>query len=95
LAIKPEDVSRIAILAKLHVSEAHAKRLAEDMNQILEFVEQMQSINTSATEPLGNPLEIKQPLRADIVTESNQRELLQACAPETENGLFLVPKVIE
>lgn len=95
MAIKPEDVSRIAYLAKLQVSEAHATRLAEDMNQILGFVEQMQSIDTSATEPLGNPLEIKQPLRADVVTETNQREVLQACAPETGDGLFLVPKVIE
>ncbi len=65
------------------------------MNSILGLVDQMQAVDTSGIEPLAHPLEASQRLRPDQVTESNQRDRYQAIAPATENGLYLVPKVIE
>ena len=95
MAIKPEEVATIANLARLEVTEESSTKLTHDLSQILDFVEQMQNADTQNIAPLSNPLEMTQPLRDDLVTEENQRESLQSNAPATENGLFLVPKVIE
>lgn len=95
MAIKPDQVKTIAYLARIEVTDEHARKLTQDLSQILSFVDQMQSVNTENVEPLSNPLEIFQPLRPDQVTETNQRDLLQSVAPATEDGLFLVPRVIE
>lgn len=65
------------------------------MNSILGLVDQMQAVDTTGVEPLAHPLETTQRLRPDQVTESNQRDRYQAVAPSTENGLYLVPKVID
>ena len=95
MAIEPEEVKKIAYLARIQVNEESAAKLTHDLSQILDFVDQMKSVDTATIEPLSNPLEMSQPLRTDWVTETDQREALQAIAPAIENGLFLVPRVIE
>lgn len=95
MSIKPDQVKNIAYLARIQVTEEHARKLTQDLSQILSFVDQMQSVDTENVEPLSNPLEIFQPLRPDEVTEKNQRDSLQSVAPATEEGLFLVPRVID
>jgi len=95
VAIKAEEIAQVAYLARIQVTEQHTESLTKDLNQILDFVDQMKSVDTSSIAPLGNPLEANQPLRADDVTEENEREALLSNAPATTDGLFLVPKVIE
>ena len=65
------------------------------MENILELADQMQSIDTTGIEPVSNPLDATQSLRPDVVTETNQRELFQSIAPATDDGLYLVPRVVE
>ncbi|WP_369601729.1 Asp-tRNA(Asn)/Glu-tRNA(Gln) amidotransferase subunit GatC [Hahella sp. SMD15-11] len=95
MAIDKTDLDKIAYLARLSIDPAQADRVLQDMDRILDFVDQMQQVDTTGIEPLAHPIEARQRLREDRVTESNQREALLKNAPATENGLFLVPKVIE
>ena len=88
-------VKKVAVLAQLELDPHEMKRLMAGMQQILDLAEQMQSIDTKGVEPVSNPLDATQQLRRDEVTEKNQRELYQSIAPATEDGLYLVPKVIE
>jgi aspartyl-tRNA(Asn)/glutamyl-tRNA(Gln) amidotransferase subunit C len=82
-------------LARLHISDAEADEVTNRITDILALIDQMQSVNTEGVEPLAHPLDVVQRLRPDVVTEENQREALQSLAPATEDGLFLVPRVIE
>ena len=88
-------VKKVAVLAQLELDPHEMKRLMAGMQKILDLAEQMQSIDTKGIEPVSNPLDSTQLIRRDEVTEKNQRELYQSIAPETEDGLYLVPKVIE
>lgn len=91
---KPE-VENIAHLARLSVADSEVDKYVEELSRILEFVEQLSDIDTDGIVPMAHPLEMTQRLRPDKITESDQRIEFQACAPATENGLYLVPKVIE
>ena len=95
MALERCDVEKIAHLARLGLNEADLPRTTDALNSILGLVDQMQAVDTTGIEPLAHPLEASQRLRADQVTEKNQREAYQAIAPAVENGLYLVPKVIE
>ncbi|MBB2495480.1 Asp-tRNA(Asn)/Glu-tRNA(Gln) amidotransferase subunit GatC [Aquipseudomonas ullengensis] len=95
MALERSDVEKIAHLARLGLNEADIPRTTETLNNILGLVDAMQAVNTDGIEPLAHPLEATQRLRADQVTEQNQRAAYQAIAPAVENGLYLVPKVIE
>lgn len=95
MSLDRSQVESVAKLARLKISEADMPDYLNSLNSILELVDKMQAVDTTDVEPLANPLDAVQRLRADIVTETNQREALQANAPSTEDGLFLVPKVIE
>jgi aspartyl-tRNA(Asn)/glutamyl-tRNA(Gln) amidotransferase subunit C len=99
MALTPQDVSRIAHLARLDLQAAESAALLSQLNGFFSIVEQMSAVDTSGVEPLYTPLsaiqEVSLRLREDLVTESNQRELNQRSAPAVEDGLFLVPKVIE
>lgn len=95
MSLSPAEVEKIAHLARLAISEADISIYARNLSSILELVEQMNAVDTSGVAPLAHPLEMAQRLRADEVSEENQRELFQAIAPCTEAGLYLVPKVIE
>lgn len=95
MALQRCDVEKIAHLARLGLNEAELPHITDALNSILGLVDKMQAVDTDGIEPLAHPLEASQRLRADQVTERNQREAYQAIAPATENGLYLVPKVIE
>lgn len=98
MALTPEDVSRIAHLARLELEPAEAAAMLTQLNGFFRIVGQMSAVDTSGVEPLYTPLsavqQVELRLRNDIVTETDQRELNQRSAPLVEDGLFLVPKVI-
>ena len=95
MSITSNEVTKIAHLARLSIPPEAVERDAHDLSGILALVEHMNQLDVQGIEPMAHPLDMSQRLRADVVTESNQRDLLQAHAPAVENGLFLVPKVIE
>ena len=95
MALERSDVEKIAHLARLGLNDADLPRTTEALNSSLGLIDQLQAVDTSGIEPLAHPLEASQRLRADVVTESNHREAYQSIAPAVENGLYLVPKVIE
>lgn len=89
------EVRKIAHLARLGVAEADIPDYARDLGAILALVAQMNEVDTAGVEPLAHPLDMVQRMRPDEVTETDQRQRLQAGAPLTEDGLYLVPRVIE
>ena len=94
-ALSAKDVEQIAILSRLAVDPAKAAAHAEGLNKILSLMQTLQSIDTTDIEPLKSPFDHAQPLRDDVVSETNQRDQYQAIAPATQDGLYLVPRVIE
>ena len=100
MPLELSDVERIAQLAQLEVTDTQVQKTAGQLNNILAMVEQLRSIDTTGVEPLAHPISafrdnVALRLRDDAVTEENHRTEYQACAPAVENGLYLVPKVIE
>ncbi|MCQ4232626.1 MAG: Asp-tRNA(Asn)/Glu-tRNA(Gln) amidotransferase subunit GatC [Pseudomonas sp.] len=95
MALERCEVEKIAHLARLGLDEGDLPRTTETLNNILGLIDRMQAVDTTGVEPLAHPLEATQRLRADQVTETNHRDEYQAIAPAVENGLYLVPKVIE
>lgn len=95
MALERTEVEKIAHLARLGLSEADLPRTTETLNNILGLIDRMQAVDTTGIEPLAHSLETTQRLRADVVTERNQRDAYQAIAPAVEEGLYLVPRVIE
>lgn len=95
MSLGPSQVREIAHLARLAIDGNDIPAYAENLSRILDFVEQLSSIATNGVEPLAHPLEMPQRLRADTIEEHDQRELFQSIAPATQDGLYLVPKVIE
>ncbi len=95
MSLTIDDVKRIAHLARIEVTEADAHATLEKLGGILGLIEQMQAVDTTGIEPMSHSQDVTQRLRDDVVTEINQRELFQSIAPAVENGLYLVPKVIE
>ena len=90
-----EQVTRIALLARLELGPAEAAAMQHELNAILAMVDRMGGVDTAGVEPMAHPQEAAQRLRADRVTEPDQREAFQAIAPAVEDGLYLVPQVIE
>jgi len=95
MSLDKSDIERIAHLARLDISEQEVPEYAKSISSILNLIDQMQATDTEGVLPLAHPLDAVQRLRKDEVSESNQRERLQQNAPAIENGLFLVPRVIE
>lgn len=95
MSLSLDDVSRIARLARIEISSAETAQIRDQLNGILAFVEQLQTVNTDGIEPMAHAVDVVQRLRPDAVTETDRRDDFQAIAPETEAGLYLVPKVIE
>lgn len=95
MALDRSDVEKIAHLARLGLNDADIPQTTAAINNILGLVDQMQAVDTTGIEPLAHPLEASQRLRADVVTEHNNRDSYQAIAPAVEKGLYLVPKVLD
>ncbi len=89
------DVNKIAHLARLGIEEQNVAAYANDLNGVLALMTQMSELDTTGVKPMAHPMDQIQRLRLDDVTETNQRDYFQTIAPQTEEGLFLVPKVIE
>ena len=95
MSIEVDEVKKIAKLASLNVDDADIQSYATNLSNILDLVAQMDAIDTSGVTPMSHPFDVVQRLREDVVTDFNHREDFQAIAPVTEDGLYLVPKVIE
>jgi aspartyl-tRNA(Asn)/glutamyl-tRNA(Gln) amidotransferase subunit C len=99
MALTPSEVSRIALLARLELDESEQAAMRVQLNGFFDIVERMRAVDTSGVEPLYTPLSaigaVELRLREDAVTEADQRALSQRSAPAVEDGLFLVPRVIE
>jgi aspartyl-tRNA(Asn)/glutamyl-tRNA(Gln) amidotransferase subunit C len=95
MSLSLDDVKRIAHLARIRVSEGEAEQTRDQLNGIFDLIAAMQAVDTSGVAPMAHARDVFQRLRADAVTEPNRREAFQAVAPQTEAGLYLVPKVIE
>lgn len=99
MSLTSNDLQRLANLARLELQSAQSEALLGQMNAFFDIVEQMRSVDTTGVEPLSHPvatvMDVALRLREDVVREPNQREANQQSAPAVEQGLFLVPKVIE
>ena len=99
MSLTPDDIARIANLARLELQPDESERMLTQINGFFNIVEAMRAVDTSGVEPLAHPVAVIQDialrLREDVVSEPNQREANQRRAPAVERGLFLVPKVIE
>jgi aspartyl-tRNA(Asn)/glutamyl-tRNA(Gln) amidotransferase subunit C len=95
MALTAADVAKIAHLARLHLNAEEEAQVTRRLNDILSLIDQLQAADTTGIEPMAHPMDATQPLRDDVVTETNHRDAYQKMAPATEAGLYLVPKVIE
>ncbi len=90
-----KDIQRIATLSRIEVAPSDVNELSNKLNGIFQLIEEMRAVDTTGVEPMSHAMDVVQRLREDKVTEINQRERFQAIAPQTDAGLYLVPKVIE
>ncbi|MBT8127447.1 MAG: Asp-tRNA(Asn)/Glu-tRNA(Gln) amidotransferase subunit GatC [Gammaproteobacteria bacterium] len=95
MSLDANDIKAIAKLARLKIDEADVPGYATNLSNILDLVEHMNSVDTEGVVPMSHPMDVAQRLREDIVTETNQRDELQKNAPAVQDGLYLVPRVIE
>lgn len=95
MSLSLDEVRHIAKLARLELAPGELEATQAKLNGIFSLIEEMQAVDTDGVEPMSHPQELAQRLRPDAVTETDCRAAFQAVAPQTEAGLYLVPKVIE
>ncbi len=95
MSLSQDDVKRIARLARIEIDDAQAEATQGQLNTIFDLIATMQAVDTRDIAPMAHAQEVYQRLREDAVTESDRHAAFQAVAPAVENGLYLVPKVIE
>ena len=95
MSLTADDVARLAILARLELSAQEAERTLSQLNSVFDLIGQLQAVDTAGVEPMTHPIAMSLRLREDQVTETDARERYQQVAPATEQGLYLVPRVIE
>ncbi len=95
MSLSTADVQKVARLARLAMNNTEIEAARAQMSGIFELIAQMQAVNTTGIAPMSHAQDLSQRLRDDVVTETNQRELFQSIAPQVEDGLYLVPQVIE
>ncbi len=95
MAVSTSDIAKLAELARIAISDNTAEEAARSISDVLALVDQLQAVDTRGVLPMAHPLDAVQRLRPDEVTEPNQRERFQAIAPATQDGLYLVPQVID
>lgn len=91
----PAEIHKLADLAKIEIDDTHIAEVTARISDVLALVDQLQAVDTRDVTPMAHPLDAVQRLRPDQVTETDCREAYQAIAPESEAGLYLVPKVID
>jgi aspartyl-tRNA(Asn)/glutamyl-tRNA(Gln) amidotransferase subunit C len=95
MSLSIEDVHRIALLARLELSAEEASGTRQQLNEIFGLIEGMKAVNTEGVEPMSHAQDLVLRLRPDEVTEPDLRQRYQSVAPQVEQGLYLVPRVIE
>jgi len=95
MPLNHDDIRRIAHLARIAVTDQEVSEIGQKLAGIFNMIEQMRAVDTSNVAPMSHGIDVVQRLREDKVSETDQRELFQSLAPQVENGLYLVPKVIE
>jgi aspartyl-tRNA(Asn)/glutamyl-tRNA(Gln) amidotransferase subunit C len=95
MSLSLPEVKRVALLARIEITDREAEAAQGQLNDIFKLIEQMQSVDTEGIAPMAHGQDVVQRLREDQVTETDQHALYQSIAPQVENGLYLVPKVIE
>ena len=95
MSISQQDIARVADLARIRIDESAVGDVTRRIGGILAMIDQMQAVDTEAVTPMANPLDATQRLRDDVVSDTDMRERFLAIAPASEDGLFLVPRVIE
>ena len=95
MSLSDDQIRRLARLARIALQPGETREVGERLNRILALVAQMQAVDTAGVEPMSHALDLVQRLRPDEVAESDRRELYQSVAPAVEDGLYVVPKVIE
>ena len=95
MSLDKEQVQQIAVLARLKLADDEFAETVEKLSRIVDFVDQLAQADTSGVVPMAHPLDVAQRLRPDEVTERDERDHFQQNAPSTQDGLYLVPKVIE
>ena len=95
MTLSADEVRHIAKLARIELADGDLDATQAKLNGIFGLIEEMQAVNTDGVEPMSHPQELAQRLREDAVSETDRRDTYQAIAPQTEAGLYLVPKVIE
>jgi aspartyl-tRNA(Asn)/glutamyl-tRNA(Gln) amidotransferase subunit C len=95
MALSPDQIRLIARLARIALRADESAAVGERLNRVLAMLDQLKAVDTEGIEPMSHALDVVQPLRSDAVTEGDQRALFQSGAPAVEDGLYLVPKVIE
>jgi aspartyl-tRNA(Asn)/glutamyl-tRNA(Gln) amidotransferase subunit C len=95
MSLTPDDVRRIARLARIAIEPEESSTVLEGLNRVLELVGEMRKVDTAGIEPMAHALDLVQRMRPDAVKEGDQRAAYQAVAPAAADGLYLVPKVIE
>ena len=95
MSLTQDDVKRIASLARIEIDDAQAQAAQAQLNSIFDLIATMQAVDTRGIAPMAHAQEVYQRLRDDVVTESDRHAAFQAIAPAIENGLYLVPRVVE
>ena len=93
--VGPDDVRKIARLARLHVEEAQLSAIADDLNGILGWIEQLNEVDVEGVEPMTSAVDMRAPMRSDDVTAGGIRDKVLANAPKAEDGFFVVPRSVE
>ena len=95
MSIDSKEIEKVAVLSRLKFDQEQLSEVTERLTSVLDFIDQLHQADTQGIQPMAHPMDAVQRLRTDKVTETNQRDKYQKVAPSTENGLYLVPKVIE
>lgn len=95
MSVTTEQLADVATLARLRLDPEHSQPLTQAFNEILSLVDQLQALELGTVAPMAHPRDESQRLRQDKVTETNAREAFQAIAPDAQEGLYVVPPVIE
>ncbi len=95
MKLNVEELHKVAHLARLSIHSKDEESYSQALSNILDLMDEMQNIDTQGVLPMVHPIDVMQRLRSDEVTETDQRDYLQQFAPATENGLYLVPRVVE
>ena len=95
MALYSEDIQRIAHLARIEITADEAVDIRGKLDSIFDLIGRMRAVDTTGIVPMSHAQQVTLPLREDVVTETNRRELYQSVAPAVQDGLYLVPKVIE